>query len=337
MTIAIHDSKLGFHERWVNYCKNNNIPYKLVNCYSNNIIQELDGCKALLWHHNQSDPRDILIAKELLFALEHTGFEVFPNFKTGWHFDDKVGQKYLFERLKLPFVPTYVFVEKKTALAWANNTTFPKVFKLRGGAGSANVKLARTKDQAISFINKAFGKGFKQYEALSNLKERIRMYKEGKMPLSKVLIGVLRIGYEPKFSKVIGREMHYAYFQDFIPNNDFDIRIIVINNKAIGLKRMVRKNDFRASGSGNVKFNKEEFDIRCVKISFDTAKMLQTQSAALDFVFDKNNEPLIVEISYGFFAPVYDDCPGYWDDNLNWHEAQVKPQDWMVESILEKL
>ena len=60
----------------------------------------------------------------------------------------------------------------------------------------------------------------------------------------------------------------------FIPQNDFDIRVIVTGNKAIAIKRMNRKNDFRASGSGYILYDKNEIDIRCVKIAFEVNKKL---------------------------------------------------------------
>ena len=96
----------------------------------------------------------------------------------------------------------------------------------------------------------------------------------------------------------------------------FDIRVIVIGDRAFALKRMVRKGDFRASGSGEMKFEKEEFDERCIEISFKTSKKLNAQCLAYDFVFDSQNNPLIVEISYGFSIEAYDACPGYWDNKL---------------------
>src|SRR5690554_5150580 len=137
MKLAIHKSTSGFHPRWIEYCQINNIKHKIVNCYSNNIIEQLEDCDALFWHFSQSNAKDIVVAKQILFALEHTGFKVFPNFNTAWHFDDKVAQKYLLESIKAPMVKSYAFYDKKEALNWANQTDFPKVFKLRGGAGSA--------------------------------------------------------------------------------------------------------------------------------------------------------------------------------------------------------
>ena len=334
MKLAIHNSSSGFHPRWINYCKINKIPFKIVDCYDTDIIKQLKDCDVLLWHHNHSRPDDILFAKQLLFSLEQSGFFVFPNFNTAWHFDDKVGQKYLLEAIDAHLAPSYVFFSKREALDWINQTSFPKVFKLRGGAGAANVKLVKNKSKAIQLIDKAFGKGFKQYEPLNNVKERWRKYKKGLTDFKDVLKGLLRFYKEPEFSKTIGYERGYIYFQDFIPNNDFDVRVIVIGNRAYALKRMVRKGDFKASGSGDMKFAKEEFDERCIKIAFDTNKKLNAQCLAYDFVFDENNNPLIVEVSFAFDVKAYDGCPGYWDEHLEWYEGKFNPQEWMVEDLL---
>ena len=336
MKIAVHNSKSGFHPRWIAYCKENEIPFKLVNCYANDIVEQLKDCDALMWHHGQMNPKDLVIAKQILFALEHTGFKVFPDFNTAWHFDDKVAQKYLFERIEAPMVPSYVFFDKKEALEWVAQTTFPKVFKLRGGAGSSNVKLIRSKNQAVKLVKKAFGKGFSNYDAKASLKDRFYKWRTGKGSLWNVIKGVLRFYKPPAFAKVLGREVGYVYFQDFIPRNDSDTRIIVIGERAFALKRFVRKNDFRASGSGNFAYAREEFDERCVKITFEINKIIKSQSLAVDFVFNEANEPLLIELSYGFVKEVYDPCTGFWDKDLNWHKGKFNEQGWMVELMKEK-
>lgn len=336
MKIAIHNSQAGFHPRWVEYCKKQKIDHKIVDCHANDIVARLQDCDALMWHFNQSNAKDIVIAKQILFALEHANFRVFPDFKTAWHFDDKVGQKYLLEAINAPMVPSFAFYDKSKALEWAAKTSYPKVFKLRGGAGSANVKLVKTKQQANKLIKQSFGKGFNQYEAWSNLQERWRKYKQGKTNLIDVSKGVVRLSYQPNFSKVKGKERGYAYFQEFIENEGFDIRIVVIGNNAVALKRLVRENDFRASGSGNLVFENDKIDKRYIQLAFDTAKKLNSQSIAIDLVHSKNDEILIVEISYGFPVKNFlDGAAGYWTDNLKWHEDEFNPQGWMVEEVMK--
>ena len=118
MEIAIHDSKKpGYYSnRWIEYCNKNNISYKLVRAYDTDIVEQVKDCDAFMWHHSHTNYKDVLFAKQLLFSLQERGLKVFPDYKTGWHFDDKVGQKYLLEAMDAPLVPTFVFYDKNDAL-----------------------------------------------------------------------------------------------------------------------------------------------------------------------------------------------------------------------------
>ena len=328
--LAIHNNNKGFHQHWIAYCEKNNILYKLVDCYANDLIRQLAGCHALMWHHSQGNTKDLLVAKPILFSLQQAGIKVFPDFNTNWHFNDKLGQKYLLESIGAPLVPTHVYYTKTDALRWASKTYFPKVFKLRGGAGSQHVKLVKTQLQAIKLIRKAFGKGFPNYDAIGSLKERWRKFKLGQSNSMDLLKGLMRCAYPPGYARILGRDKGYIYFQDFIPGNDHDIRVIIIGDKAFAIKRMVRKNDFRASGSGYILYGGENFSMDIFKLAFETSAKLNAQCLAYDFVF-QNGKPLIIEISYGFSPEGYMDCPGYWDKDLNWHEGTFDPYGWMID------
>ncbi len=332
--IAIHNNKSTdlFHFRWIEYCDTNNIPYKLVNCYDNDIIHQLKDCSALMWHYHQASPTDIVMAKSLLFSLEQSGTKVFPDFNTAWHFDDKVAQKYLLEALETDLVPTWVFYDKTTANQWSDKVSFPKVFKLKGGAGSQNVQLANTKQEARALANQAFGSGFAAYDGWGSIKERFRKWRLGKTNFFDVVKGVVRLVNPPRYAKVMGNEMDYLYFQEFIANNDSDIRIVVVDGKAFGIKRMNRENDFRASGSGFILYDKASIDERFVKAAFEVNRKLNAQCIAYDFVLD-NDKPLLIEISYGFANGGYDACVGYWDEEMNWYEGTFNPYGWMVEMM----
>lgn len=335
MKIAIHKEIGNFSERWIAYCLENGIDYKIVDCYSNDIVQQLAGCDGLMWNHYQASEPDKIFAKQLLFALELTGKKIFPDFYTSWHYDDKVGQKYLFESIDAPLVPSYIFYTSESAISWINETNFPKVFKLRNGAGSWNVRLVKDKNEALKLVKIAFGKGFShQHRPLDYLKETWRKYKLGSRNLNHVRGALKRLVYVPLHERKLSRESNYIYFQEFIPRNDFDIRVIVINDKAFAIKRMVRENDFRASGSGVIFYGKENFNDNTIKVAFDIAKKMKSKCAAFDFIYDKGN-PLIVEVSYDFVSSVYDKCEGYWDNNLVWNAGKFNPYGWMVDSLLE--
>lgn len=334
--IGIHNSKGLFSDRWIAYCTANGIPFKIIDCFSTDIVSQLSDCDTVMWHFNHKGPRESKFAKQLLFALESSGKKVFPDFNTVWHFDDKVAQKYLLEAINAPLAPSFVFYSKQEVTQWIDNTSFPKVFKLRNGAGSDNVRLVSSREEALRLISKAFGRGFRQYNALDNLRERIRKYNTSRTNLWDVVRGLVRLFVTTRYDRVTPRESGYIYFQDFIPGNDHDIRVVVIGDKAFAIKRMVRRNDFRASGSGEILYERDLFDVGTIGLSFDISSKLGFQCMAYDYVY-LERQPILVEISYGFSKEGYDLCPGFWDSNLNWHEGSFNPYGWMVENLLQRV
>lgn len=331
--IAIQTAAGGFSDRWISYCQTKQIPNKIVNCYSNDIIAQLQDSKAFMWQFYQGNPRDNLLAKSLIFALEQAGIKVFPDFNTSWHFNDKLGQKYLLESIDAPLAATWIFFNKKQAVKWAHECKYPVVFKLRGGAGSQNVRLVRNKNEALRLVRKAFGRGFAIYDPVGGLKERWRLFLLKKTPFSDLLEGLARFIVPPPYSRVKGRERGYIYFQQYIASIDHDIRVVVIGDKAFAIKRMVRKNDFRASGSGNILYDRHQFNEDLIRLSFDIAMKLKSQCVAMDFVYDGDN-PLLLEISYGFSPEGYDPCPGYWTKDIVWHEGKFNPYGWMIDNLI---
>ena len=333
MKIAIHNRKGSFSEGWLIYCKENNIPYKLVNAYDSDIISQIEDCDAFMWHFSHLDYRDILFAKQLLYSIELSGKKVFPNYKTVWHFDDKVGQKYLFESLNVPLVPSYSFYDKLSALSWIENTVFPKVFKLRGGAGASNVRLVKSKKEAKHLINKSFGNGFSTFNYKSFLKDQFQSFYKGNSSVISFIKSLVRCVVKPSYLKFISKEKGYVYFQDFIPNNTTDTRIVVVGDKIIGERRGVRKNDFRASGSHILLPDASKVDIRCVELAYRISKRAGFQIGVFDFVH-KDNQPLVVEVSYGTL-PDYTECEGYWNSDFQFTPSFINLPQMIIESFLK--
>lgn len=341
LKVAIQPNPIGFTSNWIEYCEKNKIEYKLVDATNNNIISELNDCDLFIWNHDLLLQVDNLLAKRLLMSLEHSGKKVFPDFNCGWHYDDKLGQKYLLESIGAPIVDTYVFYDKQTAKSWLEGTSFPKVFKLKGGASSINVKLIKTKKEGLKLINKAFGSGFKPNNKLFYLKESFRKYSAKEINALALLKSIFRFFFPVKYKPIVqSREVGYAYFQDFIPNNKSDIRLVVINmNRIFGLERFNRKGDFRASGSGNFKYLKEgDVANSLLKMVLDVSKGLKMDSVAYDIVFTPTGEPKIVEISYSYVSKAYNLCPGYWDESLVWVPGDLTNyQDWIIEKQIKDI
>lgn len=336
--IAIHDKPGSFSDRWIEYCRENGIDYRIVNCFSTDIMTQLRGCSALMWEWENLAQADVLAGERVTRSAEAMGLRVFPDSATCWHYDDKVAQKYLLEAVGAEMVPSYAFYSLESALEWVERTDFPKVFKLARGSGSLNVFLVKTRDDARKTCRQAFGAGFKPIAGLAgDFSTRMRKHrrKGDLIPLLKRLPKTLATVV--RYNRTIAREKGYAYFQDFIPNNTTDTRVTIIGDRAFAFTRGVRPNDFRASGSGDISYDMSKIEPRCVQIAFETVRRLRTQSLAFDFVKMPSGQPLIVEISYCYLADAVHACPGHWDSRLNWHEGLMWPQDAILIDLLDDL
>lgn len=334
--IAIHNKEGSYSDKWIEYCDKNKIKYKLVSAYDSDIIEQVRGCQGFMWHWQHNDHVAQLFARQLTLSLEKMGIKVFPDSQTSWHYDDKIGQKYLLEAIDAPLVPTYVYFDKHKALEWAESAKFPKVQKLRKGAGSQNVKLIQTLSEARDVINRAFNKGISSYSKYSTLQENIWRFKRDKTIRSFFRIGKYmgKLFLPGKYQPVHTKEKNYIYFQEFIANNDFDIRVVVIGNRAVAFRRFTRAGDFRASGSGKFDTDPEKIPLDCILKSFEVTKKLNASCLAYDFIMD-NGKALIVEISYAFGNKIPPRCPGYWCSDLSWVNKNVVAENFMIEDFLE--
>lgn len=339
LIIGVHGSSRGFTPRWKARLSELSIDVVDLDFYADDVVARASACDGVMWHWSHSDPKAVLFARQLLASLEASGIVVFPNHQTGWHFDDKVAQKYLLEAIDAPVVPSHVFYTSKDAESWLRMASYPLVFKLRGGAGAQNVRLVKSYRTARRIVSKAFGGGFPAFDRQELLKERFRRFRRS-MSLSTLWLlfrGIARALVPTKVARVKGRERGYCYFQEFMPGNAFDTRIVVVGNRAVAIRRMNREGDFRASGGGLLDYSAGAVDIRCVEIAFEVSRKIGAQSIAFDFVRDTAHQLRIIEISYGFSIEAYDECEGWWDDRLKWNPGGVRLAEWMVDDLISSI
>lgn len=339
MKIAILRPRLTtFSTYWIKYCEEHAYDYKPFDPYDTEIVDKIQDYDIILFDHHQADYRDVLFAKQLLFSLEQAGKVVFPNFRTGWHFDDKLGQKYLFEALGVRAAKSWVFYDKKSAYKWIETTDFPKVFKLRGGAGSANVMLAHNAREAKRFVKRAFGKGFAQFRGRDYVRDRYKAYKAKKITLKDLIRSCGRLIIPTEYTKMHAPEKGYAYFQEFIPNDGFDYRLEIANNKAIAMVRMCREGDFRASGGHDDRFDASLIPQDVVEFAFECYDKLEVQSVALDIVREKESGELyLIEVSYSYGLDADEFEHGYWTRDGRHHQEPFNGVYWMIEDVINPL
>ncbi len=285
------------------------------------------------WTHERGEPE---VAHTVIPLVENQlGISCYPNVNTCWHYNDKIRQAHLMTLSGYPAVPTKVFHEQGAALEWVDSASFPLVFKLSTGAGSSSVGLVNSAARAKALVRKMFSGGISEgklpwglgHVALETYARKVRKR------LGRVRRQLVGEWSQPKVAADV-RHANYALFQDYLAGNEFDTRITVVGGRAFAYRRFNRPGDFRASGSGLLDHDVEAIDLRCVEIALRISRELKFQSMAYDFLFDGKGEPRVCEISYVYRGDFVYQCPGHWDEKMEWHAGHYWPEYFILMDLL---
>ena len=225
-------------------------------------------------------------------------------------------------------------------MAWLRRAAYPLVFKLRAGAGAYNVHKVEDFEAARALCWVAFGKGFRSVPRyFSDTARKVRAVSGWGTFWGRLKRLPRRMTHLRHAAGQMPQEKGYALFQDFMSDNHYDTRVVVVGDRAWGYRRYTRPGDFRASGSKVRDCDPANVELECVRIAFDVALKLRLQSVAFDFVKGPDGRPLVVELSYGFGgfhrgAEVVQSVRGCWSRDLTWRETDMWPQDAMVMDLL---
>lgn len=334
INIKLHSS--NWFIPWEKYCKENNIEFSVINPYKHNVIKELATFDVVLWHFSGYVYKDMLIAKDILFSAKKMGKRVFPDFDDCWHFDDKIAETYLLQSIDAPLPKSfmyYSFEDLKNAL---NTLSFPIIAKLRNGSGSHNVKLIKDKSALEKYAQQMFSKGFNSspsllYKTSSNIKssKSLKVFYNRAKRIPEFLKTLAA-------AKVFPNEKGYVYLQEFIPNNGFDLKVVVIGDKLSFIGRNIREGDFRASGGGDLFYDRKFITKNVIDSAFRTNDLLGFKCMGYDYVVNKETgEGIIIEISYGFSHEALLLANGYFDREANWHEKPLNAPVEIIQNILK--
>ncbi|GIJ93920.1 ATP-grasp domain-containing protein [Capnocytophaga stomatis] len=296
-----HTSSWIFYERFL---KNNQIDYQFYDIYRHDWLEVATGLDIIMWH-THSSPADMYIAESKIYILEKILKKTcFPSFHEVWQYEDKNRAAYLYKALNLPLIKTFVSNSKKDALSVVERSRFPIIYKTYIGSGSKGVTKVNSLSQAKKIINKIFShKGLKT------------VY--------------------PYF-----RQKDTVLFQAFIPNAEYDLRIMMIGNKAFGYYRYPKKNDFKASGAGI--YEKKEIPKEALKVAINIKEKLNSRLMGVDLLFcNRSKQYKIIETSLfnQIDTPeqlVIDGVPGYYDLNTENYEFR-EGRFWIHELVMEHI
>lgn len=221
--------------------------------------------------------------EDIIYFLQLSGAHVLPDYKylKAHHnkgFMELIRSSFKDESLKT--ISSNYFGTSKEALK--KIPKLPVVIKQISGSGSRGVYLAKTRTEYRKFVKKAsrtiIGNGYINYH-LTFVKNVV-----------KNLLALISSKYEKNNIEKIDRPI---IVQKFIPNLAGDYKVLYFGGKYYTLFRKNRKNDFRASGSGDFSEVKMEENYPLLDFAEKVVKEIDFPILGLDIAFDGTRFHLI--------------------------------------------
>lgn len=249
----------AYYPKYERFLKNNNIYYEYYDPFKSDWMEQARKFDLIVWH-TDSDPSTQEIAKSKIYLFEKMGIKSLPSYDEIWSYEDKIRATYLYKLYNFPYIPTFISHCKEEVLAYLKQANYPLISKISTGSASFGVDKVKSFEQAKRNVDQIFSyKGKETYFKYANQK-------------------------------------NYVYFQEFIEDSDYDLRVICVGEDLFGYYRYPNKGDFRASGAGN--YEKKEIPIEALELAYQVKEKFGSVFLATDFVYsEKRNQFLIIESS----------------------------------------
>lgn len=245
--------------KYERFLRNNGFPFEYYDIHRSDWLTASVDFDVIIWAPTGSAP-EIEEHKRKTFILETYCKKVcFPSFETLMWYEDKIYQYEWLRMNDLPVVETFVSHSLPEVEERIPQSLYPMVTKVPVGAGSQGVELINNARQAEAIARRAFSP-------------------------------VGRTTYWPYL-----RHKDYVYFQKFLPNAAYDLRVIVVGNRVFGYYRDVPQREFRASGMGLVR--KTAIPEDAMQLARHLMKKLDLHDAAVDMLRDPDGKLHIIELS----------------------------------------
>ena len=300
------NTSFGLNKYWPKFerfAKNNDLNYSFLNIHSDNWIKESSNYDLIVWRP-LSDPSSLYDAgTKIAFIEKFLKIRCHPSSDELWLYEDKIRQYYHLSAFNLPVIPTFISFDEQECIDKLDSFDYPLISKSYIGSASISVSKIKNKVQARRHILKAFSKG-------------------------------INTGF-PYL-----RQKGYVFFQKYIDDATYDLRIIIVGDKIFGYFRMKPKDDFRASGAGLVV--KDELPLDAVLLAKKVKEVMPSTMLAVDVLKSKKDDIFhIIEtsISIDISTPeqlVLKNIPGYYnlvEGSLEFHPGKY----WLQELVLEEL
>ncbi|KXB33523.1 RimK-like ATP-grasp domain protein [Bacteroidales bacterium KA00251] len=292
------------------FCKTNGIEYRNYDIHASDWLDKAKELDVIFWHVD-STPSALYEAESKIYILDKILQKTcFPSFHEVWQYEDKCRAHYLYQVYNLPCIPTRSSNSREESIKLSETINYPIIVKTRTGAGSFGVKKIDNKTKLRRYIKSVFSS-------------------RGKYTL---------YPYE--------RQKDYILLQEFIDNASYDLRVMLVGNKAYGYYRYPNKGDFRASGEGNEDHSRPT-PISVLKEAIKVREALESRVLGVDFLYsDKYKQHLIIEASiFNEIDPPsietrLEGVPGFYNisdpENICYEEGAFWFPELIAESIIKQ-
>lgn len=206
---------------------------------------------------------------------------VIPNYDILLCHENKGYQELLKQRLNICELKGY-YLGDITDLQQGDYAEYPYVVKMPGGAGSSNVALVKDFSSLKAYIRK---------KAQKNLIYTFKRLVKPFLLKNQSLMINYREFYTTRTPFVL---------QEMVKDLQHDYKILIFGKRYYALKRYVRDNDFRASGSG--KFTMEKPSAALLDFSQVVFEKLDVPFISLD-IAEKDGQFYVIELQGTGFGP----------------------------------
>jgi hypothetical protein len=294
-------------------------------------IEAVRPASHVVWNPHYMGPVSASIFKEKVFFLEqYLGKRVMPNYRSLWQFESKIAESYLLGYAGVPTPATLVTFDRDDAVASVSDLGLPVVVKESFGASSESVELLRTDRDVRARIDDQFHQ---------------ELWESAKARSGSALRALPSVIFKRWFWRKVasasrgGERLGRFYAQEFVEGNDADLRVTVVGSRAVTFWRWNRKDDFRASGSGLLDYERpvpHEVVEYCIRLSAE----LGFDSMAYDILFT-NDGFVIGEMSYNYVDTFVHGAPGSWvgspTGDVEYVEGHVWPEEMWIDRLLDEL
>ena len=256
----VQDRKIPpYWTKYERFLRNNDFAFEYIDIHRSDWLAVSKQFDVIIWASEGAAP-EIEEHKRKIYILEKfCGKVCFPSFETLMWSEDKIYQYEWLQLFGFPVIETFISHSAPEALAKIREFDYPIVTKVPVGAGSLGVELVKNVKDAENIVKQVFS------------------------PVGRPV-------YWPYF-----RQKDYVYFQKFMPNAGYDLRVIAVGNKVLGYYRDVPQGEFRASGMGIVR--KGTLPDEAVRLAMEMIKKLDLVIAAVDMLRDSTGKFHVIEMS----------------------------------------